>query len=534
MYKIVLENNKTKEVITYNDVADLNNGEKLFYKFPINATALEDGEYTLSLYEVGDSEESLIVTDTLCVGNFNVSGLQYKNGEDIYIETKLDTKLEERNVRLEDIRTTIIPSEGYDGMTSVVVNAQPVYDNGYTEGVAKGTEDGYSDGWAIGYKSGVDEQKAKLTSIDITENGIYSREDGYNEVSVNVQGAIDFSVIGYTPEDNDTINGAINADIQYSKELYDTWESTMLPKYDDNLVYFPLVDTSKRKTMSNYFEYCIKLEYVPLLDTSSVTNMQNMFQGCENLKTIPLLDTSSVTNMENMFQGCTKLESVPLLDTSSVTNMQYMFDSCKYLQTIPQFNTSKVTNMYAMFRNCENLKTIPLLDISKITSINELFRNCRKLESVPLLDTSSVTNMNELFYNCENLQTIPQFDTSKVTDMSYMFYYCSKLQSVPLLDASSLTNINSMFGYSMLYDLTYFGGLKNLKLNWTSYGSPRMLPNLTYESVINILSNLYDFRGNGDSSTTRTIELHYNFNQILTGDDKAIATNKGWIITFGS
>ena len=528
--RIELQNKKTKEVITFDNISDLNNGEKLFYKFSINASSLEDGEYGLSLFD-GDN---LIATDTLCVGDFDVNGLQYKRGESIYIENKLSSVLEDKNVRVTNIKTTIIPSDGVDGMTTVVVNAQPVYDNGYTEGMAKGTEDGYSDGWTIGYKSGVDEQKAKLTSIDITENGTYSREDGYNEVSVNVKGTIDFSVIGYTPEDNDTINGAINADIQYSKELYDTWESTMSPKNDDNLVYFPLVDTSKVTYMRSYFNYCTKLEYVPLLDTSKVTTMEYMFQGCENLKTIPLLNTSSVTNMGYMFQSCTKLESVPLLDTSKVTVMQNMFDSCKYLTAIPQFDTSSVTNMNFMFRNCENLKTIPLLNTSKITNMYELFKYCTKLESVPLLDTSKVTDMGYMFQSCENLTTIPQFDTSKVTDMSSMFYSCNKLQSVPLLDASSLTNINAMFGYSTLYDLTYFGGLKNLKINWTSYGSPRLLPNLTYESVISILSNLYDFRGNGDSSTTRTIELHYNFNQILTGDDKAIATNKGWIITFGS
>ena len=33
--RIELQNKKTKEVITFDNISDLNNGEKLFYKFSI-------------------------------------------------------------------------------------------------------------------------------------------------------------------------------------------------------------------------------------------------------------------------------------------------------------------------------------------------------------------------------------------------------------------------------------------------------------------------------------------------------------------
>ena len=44
----------------------------------------------------------------------------------------------------------------------------------------------YSEGYEQGKTEGIDEQKAKLESINITENGVYSKEDGYNHIEVNV------------------------------------------------------------------------------------------------------------------------------------------------------------------------------------------------------------------------------------------------------------------------------------------------------------------------------------------------------------
>ena len=44
----------------------------------------------------------------------------------------------------------------------------------------------YNEGYEQGKTDGIDEQKGKLESISITENGVYSKEDGYNHIEVNV------------------------------------------------------------------------------------------------------------------------------------------------------------------------------------------------------------------------------------------------------------------------------------------------------------------------------------------------------------
>ncbi len=47
----------------------------------------------------------------------------------------------------------------------------------------------YNEGYEDGKRDGAAEQKAKLTPLNVTENGTYTREDGYNEVTVNVEGS---------------------------------------------------------------------------------------------------------------------------------------------------------------------------------------------------------------------------------------------------------------------------------------------------------------------------------------------------------
>lgn len=73
-------------------------------------------------------------------------------------------------------------------------NTEPYYNDGYNNGYDNGKNDGYREGFfdgeqvgfGNGYESGTNEQKSKLESINITENGTYTREDGYNSITVEV------------------------------------------------------------------------------------------------------------------------------------------------------------------------------------------------------------------------------------------------------------------------------------------------------------------------------------------------------------
>ena len=310
--------------------------------------------------------------------------------------------------------------EGYDGLSRVVIDPQTLYNEGIEAGYSQGKTDG------------TNEQKSKLEAISITENGTYTKEDGYNQIEVNVIPKINVKETG----------------LRFGNSTF-----TEVPEW---------------------------------ADFYGVTDMYGMFQYCSNLQTIPQIDTSNATTMANMFSYCNHLQTIPLLNTSNVSNMDSMFFYCEDLQTIP------------------------------------------------LLNTSNVSNMNNMFYSCSNLQTIPSLDTSKVTNMNKMFNNCRSLVSIPALNAQRLSigQFYGIFGDSELPNLINFGGFLNLKCSLTDDKNLKKLPNLTYESCINILNGLYDFTGNGEtpSISQGKLKVHQNFLDKV-GDEISIGTNKGWTIT---
>lgn len=167
-------------------------------------------------------------------------------------------------------------------------------------------------------------------------------------------------------------------------------------------------------------------------------------------------------------------------------------------------------------------------DTSKVTNFSQAFYNCSSLIKCPNIDTMSAIYMEEMFYSCSSLKFAPYLNTMNVTNVSRMFTMCSSLMSVPLLDFGKVTSVYNMFGYSNIYSLKDLGGFKNLKINFTN--ALNYLPNLTVQSLMNVINNLYDFRANGES-TTRTLQLGTTNLNKLTDEQKAVATNKGWELT---
>ena len=385
--------------------------------------------------------------------------------------------------------------------------------------------------------------KVETVEVNIEMNGVENPTlnegfSAFGEVTVNSDNvtnssALLFTQLNYDEELNTELNAKYNADIQYSKELLDKWNNGQISNFqnDSKLVYCPKVDTSNVTNMWYMFNNCSSLTSIPQLNTQNVTDMNYMFEGCSKLLFIPQLNTSNVTTMSGMFNNCKSLTSIPQLDTSNVTNMFAIIKYCEKLTSIPLLNTQNVTNMGSMFHNCKSLQSIPQLNTSNVTDMGSMFDGCSSLTSIPLFDTSNVTTMRYMFNNCSSLITIPLLNTQNVTDMSMMFIDCKSLQSLPLLDCNKVTNIGTFFGYSNITTLTELGGFKDLKIDWNDNYSLAMCSNLTYQSVMNVLNNLYDFRANGDNTTTRTIKLNSNSYNLLSADDIAMANGKGWNVT---
>ena len=236
-------------------------------------------------------------------------------------------KLQKKSMTLSSATATIVPDAGYDGMTKVDVDA---------------TEYGTSN-----YNDGVLAQKAKLTEINITENGTYTKEDGYSNVVVDVK----------APTEIDLKIG-----IKFSKSTF-------------SAVPYTLICDSGVTDINYLFSYCSSLKTLDLssFDTSNVTNMGFMFASCSDLTTLDLssFNTINVTKMNYMFQGCSSLTTLDVsnFNTINVTDMSYMFNGCSNLTTldVSNFNTINVTNMGGMFKYCNSLTTVKVINCDETT-----------------------------------------------------------------------------------------------------------------------------------------------------------------------
>ena len=114
------------------------------------------------------------------------------------------------------------------------------------------------------------------------------------------------------------------------------------------------------------------------------------------------------------------------------------------------------------------------------------------------------------------------------------FEGCDNLVSISQLYAGNVTDVNAPFGLFGIFSLTDIGGFINLKASWSGTGSFKDLPNLNYQSCVNILNGLYDFTGNGETPTSSQgkLQVHQNFLDLVgLNTISELATAKGWTIS---
>lgn len=159
-----------------------------------------------------------------------------------------------------------------------------------------------------------------------------------SNVSVNSE----FDIMGY-----DGSEEPINSYLNYSKDIVKNWDSSqsgLMNRFrnDKNLVFCPLVDTSKANNMQSMFSGCANLMQVPLLDTSNVVHFDEMFYNCTSLTTIPQFNTSNLYSAQLMFGGCSKLVKIPLLDFTKAEQLRSMLLACSELVELGGFTNLSV------------------------------------------------------------------------------------------------------------------------------------------------------------------------------------------------
>ena len=158
------------------------------------------------------------------------------------------------------------------------------------------------------------------------------------------------------------------------------------------------------------------------------------------------------------------------------------------------------------------------------------------LEELPdLLETDKITNAEGMFGVCELIKTIPNINTSNVTNMSEMFYGCTVLETLPKLNCSNVERINGVV--TNCTKLQNIGGFENLgqayktTMNANYYYYKLALSNneLTHDSLMNVINNLYDIKSKG--CNPQSLILGSTNLSKLSSEEVAIANEKGWNVS---
>lgn len=407
-----------------------------------------------------------------------------------------------KTVDMTELTEIVTPDEEFDGMKQVEINAFQVYDRGVNEGI----EQGYNNA------------KSELTDIYITENGEYTTEQGFNRVTVDVSSS----------------GGGIDYDAySYSKKTVDEDSFKQIGWNSDDINYFkvnvnPDAYNVEYKVSDENIALCNDVEDV-FYNSSVIDDIIKKNPEFQYIKPITLQDTFAF----GTFSNCHYLKAIGQIKGEPREELGELFKNCYNLEFIPQIQLKSGAQIYAnnAFENCHKLTIIPdIFNDCYILLPSNMFDGCHSLRQLPWLNFGEETTFSFMFKDCRSITTIPEYDFSSATHVGQMLKNCVNLKSLPLLDFSNVKNINSFFGENELTYLTDLGGFKDLKIDWNDNNGLAKCPNLTVESIVNVFENLYDFIGNGES-TTRTIQIHTNVYYQLSEEQLAIATNKGWVIS---
>lgn len=169
-----------------------------------------------------------------------------------------------------------------------------------------------------------------------------------------------------------------------------------------------------------------------------------------------------------------------------------------------------------------------------------IFELIRYIQKIPNFNLSGVINMYNGFSECAKLEEIPEMDTSNVIDFGNSFYACSSLVSISKLNFQTANNISSMTLYCS--NLTTIGGFENLGQNYSTSQSENYYNYkldlhystlLTEQSIINVLTNLYDIATKG-VKPQQVILGATNLAKLVSEEGQQAlqtATERGWNVS---
>lgn len=272
----------------------------------------------------------------------------------------------------------------YDVVSGDCPDVEEAYESGYTSGYTDGQESvDCTDYYLSGKTDGIAEQKAKLSSTTITENGTYTRPDGFSAVTVDVPQTGDRYEEGYA--DGEAAQKAkLAATTLTSNDTYlrvDGWSAVTVNVPSD----------FQEGYASGY--------------TSGYTDGQNACSGSTtdadliaNLQGDYYVIPEGTTRLRNYAFGYACFSSITIPDSvTEIGAAAFSNNSCLTSITIP--DSVQVVG-YSAFWNCRGLLSVTIG--SGLTGLSDsMFSAARSLTGITI--PSNITSIGNGTFNTSGL-----------------------------------------------------------------------------------------------------------------------------------
>jgi len=333
-------------------------------------------------------------------------GAEYDGIGEIRIETNVPQTaavLQDKEVEYtENGSYTIHPDPAYDGLSSVSVDVD-VPDN-----YEKGYDDGKEDGAA--------EQKAKMVATAFTENGEYTRVNGYSAVTVNVpqgQGYDEGYADGEAAQKARMISLSVTANGEYNREDGYSAITVNVPAGEDryeegyldgmNYQKSLLVETAFTENGGYAREDGYSIVYVDVPQTGyTQEDLDEAYQrgfedGISTCSGTPVVATSITINLANTITD-SGTATTTVNPSSATTNLQYSSNDTSKA-TINATSGVITVKATGSVRFCVR-DTITNLQSCKTVNVVKTNPNCKPLTLVYL---TTASNERVIFYDLANL-----------------------------------------------------------------------------------------------------------------------------------
>lgn len=317
--------------------------------------------------------------------------------------------------------------------------------------------------------------------------------------------------ITFIPLKSSCGNGLVISTRNPMGEINDDWIEVKDVKIEEGSI-----ATSFSKSINDEYGWGSTLEgYIDdahgeYIKTSLLVDYQNTYNSFKDLTTIPQFSSNGnhykfipnlllPSNTKNLFMYWYDIVEVPsFLRLEKITDVSNFFAGCYSLRDFKYSGDFNATNSIGgLFQQCTNLSGDISINAPNATSANSAFYLCKNINSITLT-TAPLTIYGQIFLNATKLQSVYNLNLGETSEAQYQPFYCSNLTNITFADGSIINNS-------------------------TSFSS---CTKLTVNSILNILNILKDLTG----STSATLTLGAGNLAKLTDEQKAIATNKNWVL----